>query len=148
MVFEFVPLKQNDQNDAFLLINKPAAAQAVRNHPADFDAAAKSDIVKWIKENIAEKLKKPEPWKEELPVLQDGLCGFQEIGYEYPRFDACGKISEFAHIYSGYVFHGINVYEVLEVLDSLKMPKRTGLICSISCSAPCPDRLLFPGPVS
>ncbi len=149
MVFEFVPLKQNDQNDAFLLINKPAAAQAVRNHPADFDAAAKSDIVKWIKENIAEKLKKTEPWKEELPVLQDGLLsGFpRKSVMEYPRFDALRKkYPEFAHIYSGYVFHGINVYEVLEVLDSLKMPEtdRAYLKHILALQAKCPDRSALP----
>lgn len=149
MVFDFIPIKQNDCNDVFLLINKPAAERVVHNHPADFDAEAKADIVQWINAKIATKLKKPAPWKEELPVLEDGLLsGFpRKSVLEYPKFDALRKkYPEFARVYSAHIFHGANVYEVLEVIDSLGMPERDSahLKHILALQPKCPDRAAVP----
>ena len=141
MVFDIIPLKK----DEVMIVNKLAARQVVKNHPADFDGLAKADCPKWIQNILAARLQSGESLNKHFPDLQYGLLsGYPKNSTaNYPKFHALRmKYPEFAVALSDFIYNGGNIAKVKKTLDQLQIPdeERSYLNQITSISANCSDK--------
>jgi hypothetical protein len=145
MVFELVPLKKDNRNDSFMLINKLAAANVVRNHPDDFSGIGLENIPKWITNIMIPKLPKACAWSDKKMETQFGLLsGFPKASVmEYSRFNTLReRYPEIRTAFGEFIFNGAESEKVIEVLNQTNMPAqdKTYLRKIVSTQAAMPDR--------
>lgn len=132
--FEVRSIKKDNRANNFMMINRLAARKVVQNHPDLFDDFAKHDIVRWIDQNllnkISERAARGKPVSNDVdnfPDVQYGLLsGFpRQSVLLYPAFDTLKrKYPVFANAYTKFLYQNLPADNVVNVIKRSGMTKK------------------------